>query len=149
MGRADHQPDPDVAPGCRTPHGDDFGRWLPEQGWWATPRVLYVTDDRFETDVSIRNFSAEFPNRRAVSRRRATILRGGKVVRRIEFTLLELDSAVGYGRSGSAAAESQLSLATAPPSQETMQISPSLPFGNTAPPLWCSACRALRTSVSR
>lgn len=138
-----------AAVGCRTPHGDDFGRWLPEQDWWATPRILYVTDDRFETDVSMRNLAAEFPNRRAVSRRRATILRGGKVVRRIEFTLLELDSAVGYGRSGSAAAASQRSLATSPPSQETTQTSPSLPFGNTAPPLWCSVSRALRTNVSR
>lgn len=121
--------------GCRTPHGDDFGSWQPEASWWGAHRILYVTDDRFETESSSRSSEVEFPNRRAINRRRATILRGGKVVRRIEITLLELVSAVGYGRMGNAAAAAQLGVAVSPPSQETTQVSPLLPSGNTAPPL--------------
>ncbi|MEZ4230855.1 MAG: glycosyltransferase family 39 protein [Polyangiaceae bacterium] len=79
--------------GCRTPSGDDFGGWYPESQWWNAPRILYVTDDRFEIDTQ--QLLAEFPDRRVVSRRRTTILRGHVPVRRIEVTLLERNVDVG------------------------------------------------------
>ncbi len=80
--------------GCRSPEGDDFRRWYPEAEWWNAPRILYVTDDRFEASTA--KLLAEFPDRRVVSRKRTTILRGRVAVRQIEVTLLERN--VGVGR---------------------------------------------------
>lgn len=79
--------------GCRTPEGDDFRKWYPEASWWSAPRILYVTDDRFEATTE--QLLAEFPDRRVVSRKRTTILRGRVPVRRIEVTLLERNVDVG------------------------------------------------------
>lgn len=79
--------------GCRTPQGDDFRGWYPEAKWWGAPRILYVTDDRFP--LTTEQLLAEFPDRRVVSKKRTTIIRGRVPVRQIEVTLLEHNEGVG------------------------------------------------------
>ncbi|MGE0323786.1 MAG: ArnT family glycosyltransferase [Polyangiaceae bacterium] len=157
--------------GCRTPAGDDFRSWYPEAQWWNAARILYVTDDRFA--VTTEQLLTEFPDRRVVSKKRTTIIRGRVPVRQIEVTLLERNVDVGFlapapnaapspprfevlnrqprasqGRASNWEASLQLAWSTCPSSHETKQRSPALPLGNGAPPLCTSAPRALRTNVS-
>ena len=55
-----------VAVGCRTPGGDDFATWYPENTWSSEPSLLFVTDDRFPTDLAL-----VFPRRDVVRVRSA------------------------------------------------------------------------------
>ncbi|MBX3181616.1 MAG: glycosyltransferase family 39 protein [Polyangiaceae bacterium] len=74
----------DVDVGCQTPGGDDFQLWWPEARWAGAEQLVYVTDDRFQV-----NLTERFPKRRAVARKSSLTLRGGRVVRRVEVSLLE------------------------------------------------------------
>ena len=81
--------------GCRTPVGDDFERWLPNRLWQAAPVLLFVQDDRFPRDPAL-----EFPDHRVAVIRRVHVLRGGRVVRTVTVTRLELEDAVALDQSG-------------------------------------------------
>jgi hypothetical protein len=72
-----------VQVGCRTPEGDDFDGWLPRARWHASPTLVYVGDDRFQTDPA-----TEFPSRRVVDDRRLTVRRGGRAVRTLRISTL-------------------------------------------------------------
>lgn len=71
--------------GCNGPRRDDFDRWLPRARWAKARHVLYVHDSRFEVDPE-----RELPGRLVRSVRRADVVRGGRVVRSIWFSHLEL-----------------------------------------------------------
>ncbi|MCU0693024.1 MAG: glycosyltransferase family 39 protein [Polyangiaceae bacterium] len=69
--------------GCQTPQGDDFGTAYPESRWQKSPVIVYVTDDRFDVDVSKR-----FPDRALQSVDRVGVRRGGQLVRTIRVMVL-------------------------------------------------------------
>lgn len=74
--------------GCRTPIGDDFRAWYPDSTWDRTRTVVFVTDDRFPSEPE-----RMFPDRDLVSVRSATVFRGGRPVRTIRVSRLELSAA--------------------------------------------------------
>jgi len=69
--------------GCETPEGDDFQRILPRSAWERDAVLLYVTDDRFPVDLP-----ARFPDRTVTGVSRASVRRGGVVVRTIRVIQL-------------------------------------------------------------
>ncbi len=71
---------PGVRVGCATPIRDDFDDWLPRDSWRNAAHVLFVTDNRFETDGA-----AELPLHARLSQSRVRTLRGGRPAR--VFTL--------------------------------------------------------------
>jgi hypothetical protein len=73
-----------VPVGCNSPLRDDFDRWFPRERWLNAPVVLYVQDTRFEVDPK-----RELPHRRVTSISRATVRRGGQIVRTLRATRLE------------------------------------------------------------
>jgi len=75
-----------VPVGCNSPLRDDFDRWFPRARWLDAPVLLYVQDTRFTVDPE-----HELPHRRVTSISRATIRRGGQVVRTLRVTRLERD----------------------------------------------------------
>jgi hypothetical protein len=77
-----------VAVGCNGPRRDDFDAWLPRERWASAPHVLYVHDSRFELSPE-----KELPHRTARLQRAVEIVRGGRVVRTIWVTHLELTAA--------------------------------------------------------
>lgn len=70
--------------GCATPIRDDFDGWLPRAAWSKAPRVLYVTDNRFDLPAS-----AVLPGYARVQERHISIFRGGRRVRMFSITTLE------------------------------------------------------------
>ncbi|OQB18553.1 MAG: hypothetical protein BWY17_00250 [Deltaproteobacteria bacterium ADurb.Bin207] len=74
---------------CETPEGDDFQQRLPKSAWERAPVWLYVTDDRFPIDIP-----THFPNRSIAGVNRATVRRGGVVVRTIRVIQLQRMGAV-------------------------------------------------------
>lgn len=74
--------------GCRTPVGDDFRTWYPENTWNHARTIVFVTDDRFPSEPE-----RLFPDRDLVSVRSATVFRGGRAVRTIRVSRLELAAA--------------------------------------------------------
>jgi hypothetical protein len=73
---------PSVLVGCHAEIPDDFERWLPSATWKRAPVLLYVTDDRFDTEP------VELRNRRVDGTWHASVRRGGAIVRRITITRL-------------------------------------------------------------
>ncbi|MCC6216775.1 MAG: glycosyltransferase family 39 protein [Polyangiaceae bacterium] len=84
--------------GCNGPIRDDFDRWLPRPAWIVHPTVLYVTDSRFPRDPA-----TELPGRRVVEAARWDVMRGGRVVRTLTVTHLELDEATARGAAATSA----------------------------------------------
>ncbi len=80
-----------VRVGCRTPIGDDFERWNPTASWWHAPVVVFVHDDRFRVDPA-----RELTGRAVREVRRASVHRGGRVVRTFTFTVLVRDTGVAH-----------------------------------------------------
>lgn len=70
--------------GCATPIRDDFDGWLPRAAWSKAPRVLYVTDNRFDVPAS-----EVLPGYMRVQERHVSIYRGGRRVRVFGITTLE------------------------------------------------------------
>ncbi len=75
---------PGVRVGCATPIQDDFDRWLPRSEWKSAPRVLFVSDNRFDTRAE-----DIFPGWARTQESRVTILRGGRRIRTFTLTRLE------------------------------------------------------------
>jgi hypothetical protein len=73
---------PSVLVGCQADIPDDFERWVPSATWKRAPVLLYVTDDRFEATAG------ELRDRRVEGTWRASLRRGGTIVRRITITRL-------------------------------------------------------------
>jgi hypothetical protein len=70
--------------GCMTPVRDDFDVWRPRGSWQSADRIIFVTDKRFETDLS-----KTFPDRTIAQRERITVLRGGRISRTFTIAVLE------------------------------------------------------------
>jgi hypothetical protein len=71
-----------VLVGCDGLEPADFATWLPQATWKSAPTLLYVTDDRFDSaPPSLRQ-------RRHDGEWHATVIRGGRVVRRIAVVRL-------------------------------------------------------------
>ena len=70
--------------GCATPIRDDFDTWEPRSHWQNADKVLFVTDNRFDTDVR-----TILPNHAVARRSRVTVLRSGRIARTFTLTLLE------------------------------------------------------------
>lgn len=85
--------------GCRTPVGDDFRIWYPESTWTRARTVVFVTDDRFPSEPE-----RLFPDRDLVSVRSATVFRGGRAVRTIRVSRLELSASALARKTGHSAA---------------------------------------------
>jgi len=69
--------------GCLTDVGDDFDTFYPRDEWRRAPHILFVTDDRFDTDPA-----QLFPDRAVQAVDRVTVRRGGVPVR--TFRILRL-----------------------------------------------------------
>lgn len=89
--------------GCATKVPDDFDRWLPRERWRRQPVVLFVSDSRFE-DVRP---SDVLPGRIEKSRSRVSIRRGGRVVRTVSVSRLELPDGLALSARQSAAGASR------------------------------------------
>jgi len=72
-----------VLVGCQGKIPDDFDRWLPRTTWDRAPVVLYVTDDRFDEDLT-----KVMPERRLESVWQVDVVREGIPVRRIRIARL-------------------------------------------------------------
>ncbi len=83
---------PGTKVGCATPVRDDFDDWLPRDQWKKASRVLYVTDNRFESETS----DKVFPGYASVAERRVTVYRAGRRIR--TFTLSTLEYAAHASR---------------------------------------------------
>ncbi len=70
--------------GCATPIRDDFDGWLPRAEWARAPRVIYVTDNRFDVPPN-----TVLPGHLRVQERHVSIFRGGKRVRVFSISTLE------------------------------------------------------------
>ncbi len=85
-----------VRVGCNTPIPDDFDRWLPREKWRSAAVVLYVHDSRFDVVPS-----EALPGRVERSRSKVDVLRGGRVVRTLWVTRLDLsDGLAAQGAAG-------------------------------------------------
>jgi hypothetical protein len=70
--------------GCNTPIRDDFDGWLPRATWKSAPRVIFVSDNRFDvTPESV------LPGYAHVQERRVGIYRGGRPVRWFTISTME------------------------------------------------------------
>jgi hypothetical protein len=68
---------PSVPVGCATPVRDDFDDWLPRDEWRRTETILFVSDDRFDVDVT-----QLFPDR-VVTRRERIMVASGRAAGRV------------------------------------------------------------------
>jgi hypothetical protein len=70
--------------GCNTPIRDDFDGWLPRATWKSAPRVIFVSDNRFDVTPE-----AALPGYARVQERRVGIYRGGRPVRWFTVSTME------------------------------------------------------------
>jgi hypothetical protein len=75
--------DPSLPVGCLTPIRDDFEDWFPRSSWRNARTLVYVTDARFDLDLS-----TTFPRHAAEESRRIAVTRASRVVR--EFRIIVL-----------------------------------------------------------
>lgn len=78
--------------GCITAEQDDFDTWAKDV-WKDAPRVIWVTDDRFEAEDSQSPLPSELIAYTQVRRERARVFRGGAPSRVFSWRTLELPSA--------------------------------------------------------